>query len=153
MYWISPYWNPAFVPALAALFGSIVGASGSASSAWIAQRHQSRRELLTKQIFYREQLYSDFISEGAKVLVDAAQHTFKDPSRVIELYALRSRIRLSSPMNVVEAAERVVRHALDAYAGPNLTPEEIQTKAEKEDPLRDFSEVCRRDLQSLWSAL
>jgi len=42
-----------------------------ASSTWIIQRHQDRRELLAKKIFHREQLYSDFISESAHELLDA----------------------------------------------------------------------------------
>jgi hypothetical protein len=151
---IDPSWNPALVPALAAIFGSLVGALGSTGSAWIAQRHHARRELVAKQVLRREQLYSDFISESAKVVVDAAQHAFKDPGRLVPMYALLSCIRLSSPRAVVESAERVARDVLDAYSEPNLTPEEFQSRAKAElgdDPLRDFSNTCRRDLESLWS--
>jgi hypothetical protein len=92
---ISGSWDPASISALAAIFGSLAGALGSAVSAWIAQKHQGRRDLLTRKIFHREQLYSDFISESAKAIVDAAQHAFQDPSRLIPMYALLSRIRLS----------------------------------------------------------
>ena len=151
---ISESWDPASVSALAAIFGSLAGALGSAVSAWIAQRHQDRRDLLAKKIFHREQLYSDFISESTKIIVDAAQHTFQDPGRLIPAYALLSRIRLSSSMNVVESAERVLKTILDIYSEPNLTPEEIKSKAaEGDDPLRDFSNICRRDLESLWTGL
>ena len=150
---IGESWNPASISALAAICGSLVGALGSAVSAWIAQKHQARQDLLGKKIFHREQLYSDFISESAKVIVDAAQHTFQDPSRLIPAYALLSRIRLSSSMKVVESAERVVKTILNTYSEPNLTPEEIQSKAGKgDDPLRDFSNICRRDLESLWAS-
>jgi len=151
---ISASWGPASVSALAAIFGSLAGALGSAVSAWIAQRHQDRRDLLAKKIFHREQLYSDFISESTKIIVDAAQHTFQDPGRLIPAYALLSRIRLSSSMNVVESAERVLKTILDIYSEPNLTPDEIKSKAAKgDDPLRDFSNICRRDLESLWTGL
>ena len=150
---ISESWNPASISALAAICGSLVGALGSAVSAWIAQRHQARQDLLAKKIFHREQLYSDFISESAKVIVDAAQHTFQDPSRLIPAYALLSRIRLSSSMKVVESAEGVVRTALDIYSEPNLTPEEFKSKLGKgDDPLRDFSNICRHDLELLWAS-
>ena len=146
--------SPATVSALAAICGSLVGALGSSVSAWIAQRHQNRRDLLAKKIAHREQLYSDFISEGARAMVDAIQHTFQDPSRLIPAYSLLSRIRLSSSINVVESAERVVTTILDTYSGPNLTPEEIQSKATKhDDPLREFSTICRRELESLWNGL
>lgn len=60
---ISESWDPASISASAAIFGSLVGAMGSAVSAWIAQRHQNQRDLLAKKLFRREQLYSDFISE------------------------------------------------------------------------------------------
>jgi hypothetical protein len=148
---ISGSWSPASISALAALGGSIVGALGSSVSAWIAQRHQDRRDLLARKVFHREQLYSDFISETADAFVDAVQHAFHDPSRLIPSYALLSRMRLSSSMNVVKSAERVIETILDTYSKPNLTPEEIHAWAgERNDPLREFSNVCRHDLESLW---
>jgi hypothetical protein len=127
---------------------------GSSVGAWIAQQHQNRRDLLAKKIFHREQLYSDFISETAHAFADAVQHAFHDPSRLIPSYALLSRIRLSSPTNVVESAERVIDAILTTYSEPNLTPEEIHAWAgERNDPLREFSNICRRELDSLWNGL
>ena len=72
-------WDPATVTALAAIFGSLTGALASSVSTWITQRHHHRRDLLAKNTFHREQLYSDFISESARATVDATQHTFQDP--------------------------------------------------------------------------
>jgi hypothetical protein len=63
--------TPGTVTALAAIFGSLVGALGSSISTWIIRRYQDRRDLLGRKIFHREQLYSDFISESARILVDA----------------------------------------------------------------------------------
>ncbi|HMK30708.1 MAG TPA: hypothetical protein VK473_13560 [Terriglobales bacterium] len=147
-------WSPASISVLAALCGSLVGAVGSSVSSWIAQRHQNRQELLAKEIFHREQLYSDFISETAQVFADAVQHAFQDPSRLIPSYALLSRMRLSSSMNVIESAERVLKAILDTYSQPNLTAEEIHAWAGKRnDPLREFSNICRRDLESLGNGL
>ncbi|PYL29592.1 MAG: hypothetical protein DMF45_05260 [Verrucomicrobia bacterium] len=71
--------NPASISALAAIFGSLTGALASSLSTWITQRHQDRRDLLAKRIFHREQLYSDFISESARAVADAIQHSFQDP--------------------------------------------------------------------------
>lgn len=36
-------------PGLAAIFGAFVGALGSSTSTWIAQKHQDRRDLLAKR--------------------------------------------------------------------------------------------------------
>ena len=143
-------WSPVSISALAALFGSLVGALGSSINVWIAQRNQNRRDLLAKKIFHREQLYSDFISEAARAWADAMQHGFQDPGRLIPSYALLSRIRLSSSTHVLESAERVINTILSTYSEPNLTPEEIQAWARKHnDPLREFDNVCRRELESL----
>jgi hypothetical protein len=57
--------------ALAAIFGSITGALASSVSARIPQRHQDRRDIPAKRIFYRERLYSDFINENVHPLADA----------------------------------------------------------------------------------
>ena len=140
------------IPALAAGLGSLVGALSSTVSNWIARRNQDRRNLLAKNIFHREQLYADFIGESARAMVDAMQHTFQDPSKLIPVYALISRIRLSSSLNVVECAERVVSSILATYSKPNLTPEQIESEAGMQDsPLRQFSEICRRELEALAS--
>src|SRR5262245_16805521 len=144
--------NPAMIPALAAGLGSLAGALSSGVSNWIAQKNQDRRNLLAKNIFHREQLYADFIGESARVMLDAMQHTFQDPGKLIPVYALISRIRLSSPANVVEHAELVVSCILTTYSKPNLTPEQIESQAGAPDnPLRQFSEICRRELESLAS--
>jgi hypothetical protein len=154
MQWMNQSWSTASISAVAAVCGSLVGALGSSVSAWIAQRHQDRRDLVAKKIFHREQLYSDFISETAQTFMDAVQHAFHDPSRLIPSYALLSRIRLSSSMNVVESAERVIQTILDTYSKPNLSAEEIHALAgERNDPLREFSNICRHDLESLWNGL
>jgi hypothetical protein len=123
-------------------------------STWITQKHQDRRDLLAKRIFYREQLYSDFISESAYALADAIQHNLQDPNNLTPAYALLSRIRLSSSIDVLASAERVVQHIINTYSEPSLIPEEIQSRAAKrEDPLREFSDICRADLEAMHSQL
>jgi hypothetical protein len=147
-------WDPATVSALAALFGSFVGAFASTLSAWLTQRHRDRRDLLAKRISHREQLYSDFISESARAMLDAMQHTFEDPSRLTPVYTLISRIRLSSSTKVIESAEAVAKAILSTYSASNLTAEEIQSGVGKRDnSLREFSNICRRELESLRSVL
>ncbi len=147
-----PSWTPATISALAAILGSLTGALGSSFSAWIGQRHQDRRDLLEKKISQREQLYSDFIGETARATLDAIQNNFQDPSKLIPIYSLLGRIRLTSSTTVVESAESVVTTILKTYSEPNLTPQEIQSRAAKgDDPLRDFGNICRGELESLWN--
>ena len=146
--------NPATISALAAIFGSLSGALASSASTWITQRHQDRRDLLAKRIFYREQLYSDFINESAHAIADAIQHNLQDLNKLTSTYALLSRIRLSSSTKVLASAERVIQDTISRYSEPNVTPEEIQFRAAKrEDPLREFSNICRAELQGMQKEL
>ena len=137
-------------PALAAIAGALVGALGSASATWISARHQDRRDLLGKQIARREALYSDFIGESARLLVDAMQHNASDLQKMLPVYALLSRIRLSSSGSVLKEAEQVINTIVSTYPQPNLTPEQIESRAMSgQDPLRQFSDTCRIELDLL----
>ncbi len=142
--------SPATITALAAILGSLAGALASSVGSWITQRHQHQRDLLEKKILLREQLYSDFISESARLLMDALEHDLKDADRLIPAYALLNRMRLSSSRAVLASADEVVKNIVGAYVEPNLTPEEIRSRAVTgQDPLREFSELCRSDLESM----
>jgi hypothetical protein len=142
--------NSEMIAVLAAIAGSFVGAFGSVVGTWIAQRHQDRRDLLAKRVARRESLYSDFLSESARLLVDALEHNLRDPQKLIPIYGLLSRIRLSSSSRVLETAEGVVRNLLIRYLQPKLTPEEVHTRAVNgQDPLCEFSKICRSELQTL----
>jgi len=146
--------NPGMIAASAAIFGSLVGALGSVVGTWITQRHQDIRDLLAKTIVRRESLYSDFIAESARLLVDAMVQNNVDPQKLVPLYALLSRIRLSSSAPVLETAEAVIRIIVSTYPKPNLTSEQIQSRAVSgDDPLRQFSDACRRELDSLQQQL
>ena len=142
--------NSGMIAALAAIAGSFVGAFGSVVGTWIAQRHQDRRDLLAKRVARRENLYSDFITESARLLVDALKHNLRDPQKLIPIYGLLSRIRLSSSSRVLETAEGVVRNLLIRCLQPKLTPEEIHTRAVNgQDPLCEFAKICRSELETL----
>ena len=142
------------ITVLAAIAGSLVGALGSSIGTWITARHQDRRDLLGKQFARREALYSDFIGESARLLVYAMQHNASELERMLPVYALLSRIRLSSSEPVLREAEQVIKHIVSTYPKPNLTAEQIESQAVTDrDPLRQFSDLCRRELDSLQRAL
>ena len=123
---------------------------GSAVGTWVAQRHEDRRDLLGKQIARREALYSDFIAESARLLVDAMEHNVSDLQKLIPVYALLSRIRLSSSEPTLREAEQVIRTILSIYPQPNLTAEQIESQVVNgQDPLTRFSETCRTEIDSL----
>jgi len=142
--------TPGLITAFAVVSGSIVGALGSVAGTWITQRHQDIRDLRAKQIVHRESLYSDFIVESARLLVDALEHSVSDPQKLIPTYALLGRIRLSSSQRVLASAEMLVKLILSTYPQPNLTAEQIQARAlNGVDPLREFSDICRIELETM----
>jgi hypothetical protein len=142
--------NSGLIAGLAAVSGSIVGALGSVVGTWITTRHQDLRDLLAKKIVRREALYADFITESARLLVDALEHNASDPQKLIPAYALLSRIRLSSSSSVLAKAEEVIKTIMTTYPQPNLTAEQIHSRAVNgEDPLRQFSNTCRGELESM----
>ncbi len=67
------------------------------------------------------------------------------------MYALQNRIRLMSTAPVVEATDQAIGRILTQYFGPNLTREQMKELAlsRSADPLKSFSEACRRELEDL----
>ena len=87
-------------------------------------------------------------------MADAVQHNLQDPNNLTTANALLSRMRLSSSTDVLASAERVLQHIINTYSEPNLTPEEIQSRAAKrEDPLRVFSDICGAEIEGIQSQL
>jgi len=88
--------------------------------------------------------------ESARLLVDAMQHNVSDLQKLLPVYALLSRIRLSSSEPVLQTAEKVIKTIVNTYPQPNLTADQIESRAVNgQDPLRQFSDTCRTELESL----
>ena len=93
--------------------------------------------------FLSRRIVFGLISECARAMADAVQHNLQDPTKLAPSYALLSRIRLSSSTDVLDGAERIIQYIVIAYSDPNLTRDEIQSRANKHaDPLREFSDIC-----------
>ena len=143
--------DPAFVSGLSAILGSLVGGSATIATAWITQRSQGRRELIGAQVRNRELLYSEFITECSKRAVDSLDHNLDHPAKLLQVYALLNRIRLSSSDKVVAAADQAVARILEQYYRPNLSQDKIRALAlsRTDDPLKAFSEACRSELNAI----
>ena len=85
----------------------MAGASAAIATTWIAQRSQTRRELAKSEMRKRETLYGEFITEAARLLSDAFDHTLDKPETLVKLYAILGRIRLVSSEAVFNAAEEM----------------------------------------------
>jgi len=143
--------DPAILSASAAVLGSLAGGSASIATAWMNQRVQGKRVAVQVETRKREQLYADFITECAKLALDALDHTLERPETLQQAYTLVNRIRLTSCDAVLRAAEDAIQEILAAYRAPNIPIEKFReiSLAEIHDPLKAFSEACRYELQLL----
>jgi len=146
--------DSAYVPALAALAGSTIGGLTSFATTWLTQQTQFRAKQLVHEISRREQLYRDFIEEASKLYADAYEHDEAETSKLVNLYALVSRMRVRSAPRISENADKAVRLIIDTYLAPNKTFRDVPKLLEDDamDPLRDFSNVCREELRTLRSS-
>lgn len=145
--------DASIITAVAALTGSLVGGLTTFATSWFTHRYQATRERTAKEIAKRETLYGDFINEATRVGIDAIQRDIDSLSELTQLLALINRIRLTSSDEVLAAAEAVLIEIGELYIGGNKTPREVFEEARKQgnptpDPLRAFSEACRRELQN-----
>lgn len=144
-----------YFSAFAALAGSAIGALTTLGASWLTQREQRRVQLLTHDIIQREDLYKHFIKEASNVFVDAIEREpadAPDSSKLVELYALISMMRVLSSLRIIEHADRVVRTIIDTYLEPKMTLREVSERLKNSafvDPLRDFSEACREELRKI----
>ena len=140
-----------WVSAMAGVLGSLVGGSATVATAWITQKTANKRDLIQTEIRKREQLYGEFISECARLLVDAFAHTLEKPETLLPVYALTNRIRLSASPPVLAEAEHLLRRITEQYFSKNLTVDEMRELALHEDfdPVRPFGEACRAELKAM----
>ena len=140
----------AYISAFAALAGTAIGGLASFTTSWVTQNAQSRAQRRAAERDSRAALFGRFLDEAAKLYSDALQTSRDDVTGLIGIYALTNRIRLLSSPEVVEAADTVVRIIVDTYLAPNITLHEMRENwIDKHiDPLRDFSEACRTELQA-----
>ena len=140
--------DAAYLSAISALAGSAVGALASFASTWMTQHSQYRTQVRTQMRNRREVLYGEFIEEASRLFADAADHQLEDLRKLVVVYGLVGKVRLFASREVIREAETVMRLIAEAYRRPTMSVEELQKTVEGSDvdPLRTFSEACRRDL-------
>ena len=144
----------AWIPAFSAVMGSLVGAFTSFVTTYANQRSQYRRDFLNRQFSQRENLYSEFIKEAARLMVDSLEQEMVKPSSLVPIYGLENRIRLNASDEVVQAARSVIQKIVESYRRPRMTEEDIRRAAylDIEDPVKEFGEACRKELNRLYRA-
>ena len=141
--------NTMYVPAFAAFGGSAFGAISTIVTGWVTRRRRLRERHYAKSNSKRERLYRSFIEEASRLYADALVSDQSEIPQLVSLYALVGRMRILSSDEVVQAAERAGRVIIETYLSPNRNFVDLPEFMEEMDPLRDFGEACRRELQTI----
>jgi hypothetical protein len=141
--------EPAYFSAFAALAGSMIGGLTSLTASWLTQHVQFKAQQRASDLSRRQELYKAFIEEAARWYADAFAHDTADVANLVNLYALASQMRVLSSPRIVESADRVIRTIIETYLAPNKTFHDVRDILDNEamNPLRDFSNACREELQ------
>ena len=73
------------VAAVAAVFGSVVGAAATIGTTWITQHTQTARTKTEANLRDRQALYSEFITEASHLTVEALTHSLEQPETLVKL--------------------------------------------------------------------
>jgi hypothetical protein len=141
----------AYVSALSALAGSVVGGLTSGISTLMSQRAQARAGQLAHDMSRREELYKDFIVAASKAYGNAIVSNEPQIQDLVDLYAMISRVRVLSRPQTVACADRIMRTTIDTYFAPNKTMRELRDLIKSGtgiDPLKDFSDAAREELRA-----
>jgi hypothetical protein len=139
---------------LAALGGSVIGATTPVLSNFVLQRSVTQRELTNREIAQREELYSEFIRQGTLCYAKALSQSLQGIDEIVSMYALVNRIRLFASEDVLKAAEAFVKKLVKTYDDNNMSIDEIKTAALEQhvDPLNEFALKCRAELRKVYSS-
>lgn len=134
----------------AALAGSLIGGLTVSATSWLTLRVQLRSQRQEHDITRLEELYRDFIEEASKLFADAYEHDKVETSKLVNLYAMVSMMRVLSSPTITEKADNVIRLIVEAYLASNKTFRDVKEMFDKNDmdPLREFSIACREELRS-----
>lgn len=137
------------VTALAALAGAAIGGVMTVFASWLSQHAQARTQWMAHNLVLRQELYKEFIEQSSKLYIHALQNSNADVVALMGLYAELNRMRVMSSAVVVDSANRMLKKIVDTYLEPNKTFPELRQMADSGliDPLREFSEACRKEFR------
>jgi hypothetical protein len=150
--------DPAFLSAISALVGALMGGSASLAAAIYTQRYQDRLQRVARETAKREQVYADFIMNASKLLLNAYVHdeiTLGGDEQ--HLVGLANRMRLFAPPNIIDEAEVVIRGLIKISLKPSIDLRKLAlaelSKNPNSDLLLTFSLACRADLDKLYQTV
>lgn len=142
----------AYVSALAALAGSVVGGLTAGTTTWLSYRGQTQAGRLAHDLSRREDLFRAFIVAASKVYTNALVSSEPKLDELVDLYSMISRMRVLCSPETVACANKVMVTAVDTFFAPNKTMRDLHELIKSGsgiDPLKEFSEAARDELRAL----
>ncbi len=142
--------DAAYISAVSALAGSVIGGLTATLTTWLSQRTQARAGQIAHDLARREDLIRDFIVAASKTYGDAIVNNEAKMPELIDLYAMISRLRVLAMPRSVACADAVMRSILETYSAPNRTVADLRELVKQGgavDPLKDFAEAAREELR------
>ncbi len=141
----------AYLSALSALAGSVVGGLTGGATTWLNQRAQAKAGQMAHELARREDLYRDFIAAASKAYADSLVGSEPKLPDLIDLYAMISRMRVMSAPRTIACADAIMVATIDGYFAPNKTIRELREIIKNGtgiNPLKEFSEAAREELRT-----
>ncbi len=147
--------DAAYLSALSALAGSVVGGLTTGLSTWISQSVSARAGLVSAHLARREELFRDFIVSASRIYGEALTSSEPKIPELVGLYALLNRMRVLCRPETVDAGEKLMRLIVDTFSAPNRTFKQLHdlVKAgDTIDALKEFSLAAREEIEMAHSS-
>ena len=145
--------DPTLLSPISALLGALIGGATSLVAAVYTQRGRDRLQRVATEITKRETVYADFVLYASNLLLRAYTNDEVELSGDEQrLIGLVNRMRFFAPRNVIASAEAALRAIIAISLKPGTELRQLATQAlsqSLDDPLLEFSIVCRADLDSV----
>jgi hypothetical protein len=140
-----------WIPTLAALMGTVIGGLTSFVTSWATQASQARAQRVAAERAKREELYGRFLDAIARLYAHAVAEEKVDYGKLVEIFALKGRIGLRASEPVKAATDHSIKFLVDLYIAPKRSVADVRAMMDdaKADPLSQFAERCREELDGL----
>ena len=141
----------ALLSQVSGLLGALIGGGASFAVAVYNQRSEERLQRVANEVTRREAIYSDFLVNASKLLLNAYTHDdLVLGSDEQHLIGLINRMRLFAPPHIVGEAEAVFKAIVEILLKPSIELRQLAreslSKSPDPDPFLKFSLSCRADL-------
>src|SRR6202020_140754 len=144
--------DPAYISAISALAGSVIGRLTTGFTTLVSQRSQIRAGRVAHALARREHSVRACIIASSKTYGDPISNNEPKMPEIVDLYAMVNRLRVLGMTKTTASADVVTRSIIDTYFGPNRTVadlRELVRTGQGIDPLKDFSAAAREELHAL----